>query len=393
MPAGNWTTWLILAGRGWGKTRTGAEAVRQAVKDGRRRIALVAPTAADGRDVMVEGESGLLSVGPESERPNYEPSKRRLTWPNGAIATIYSAEDPDQLRGPGHDFAWCDELAAWKRPHETWDMLLFGLRQGTNPQAVVTTTPRPIKEIRDLLLDPTCVVTRGSTYENRANLAPAFFSQIVRRYEGTRLGRQELEAEVLSDTPGALWKLDLIDLSRVAGHPELIRVVVGVDPAASSNDSSDETGIVVAGIGVDGHGYVLDDVTLRGTPGEWAGAAVRAYRATQADRIVGEVNNGGEMVGFTILTVDPNVSYKAVHASRGKQTRAEPIASLYEQGRIHHVGTLPALEDQMTTWIPGMRSPDRMDALVWALTELFLEAEEAEEDIVLYEDRVSISRF
>lgn len=372
-PDGQWTTWLILAGRGWGKTRTGSEAVRKAVHDGRRRIALVAPTAADGRDVMVEGESGLLSVGPEDERPNYEPSKRRLTWPSGAIATLYSAEDPDQLRGPQHDYAWCDELASWKRP-ETWDMLLFGLRLGSDPRCVVTTTPRPTKQIKDLIADPTCRVTRGSTYENRANLAPAFFSQIVRRYEGTRLGRQELLAEILDDNPGALWRRPDIDDHKIATLPgELRRIVVAVDPAVTSNEDSDETGIIVAGVGHDGRGYVLDDMSLRGTPHQWGTQAVAAYSKYKADRLVAENNNGGEMVEHTVRTVDPNVSYKGVHASRGKVIRAEPIAALYEQGRVHHVGSFPELEDQLCQWEPGMASPDRLDALVWALSELMLD--------------------
>ena len=321
---------------------------------------------------MVEGESGLLSVGPENERPHYEPSKRRLTWPNGAIATLYSAEDPDQLRGPQHDWAWCDELASWKRP-ETWDMLLFGLRLGDDPRVVITTTPRPTKQIKELIADPTCHVTRGSTYENRANLAPAFFSQIVRRYEGTRLGRQELLAEILDDNPGALWRRADIEGAAVATCPDLKRIVVAVDPAATHTEDSDETGIVVCGIAHNGEGYVLDDMSLKGSPHEWGSQAVAGYTKYKADRLVAEVNNGGDMVEHTVRTVSPNVSYRAVHASRGKVIRAEPIAALYEQGRVHHVGTFPTLEDQLCQWEPGMKSPDRLDALVWALTDLMLE--------------------
>jgi len=384
-------TWLILAGRGWGKTRTGAEAIRRAVFElGYQRIALVAATAADTRDVMVEGESGLLNIGSPDERPLYESSKRRLTWPNGAIATLYSAEESDRLRGPQHDFAWCDEIATWKNP-DTWDMLLFGLRLGDDPRVVVTTTPRPTKIVKELLADSTCVVTRGTTYENRDNLAPTFYSKIVRRYEGTRLGRQELLAEVLTDTPGALWTYELLDACRVHELPDLVRVVVAIDPAVTANEESDETGIIAAGIGSDGHGYVFGDESDIYAPVEWARAAIKLYREHFADLIVAEVNNGGDMVGFTVATVDPHANFKAVRASRGKYTRAEPIAALYEQGFIHHVGDLAKLEDQLCTWVPGADSPDRLDVAVWALTELFLEGED--DTRVVYEDRVSISPY
>jgi predicted phage terminase large subunit-like protein len=369
----------LLAGRGFGKTRTGAEYVRAMVGMRRvRRVALVAPTAADARAVMVEGESGLLSIGPPDDRPDYEPSKHLLTWPNGAIATTFSADEPDRLRGPQHDLAWCDELAAWRYP-QAWDMLMFGLRLGTDPRVVVTTTPRPTKLIKALIADPKVVVTRGSTAENRKNLAPAFLDQIVRRYEGTRLGRQELEAEILEDVPGALWSHAIIDATRVAIAPQLTRIVVAIDPAAGSGEHSDETGIVVAGKNTDGHGYVLADLSGRYTPTEWARAAIAAYRAHSADRIVAEINNGGEMVEATIRIVDPTVSFAAVHASRGKVARAEPVAALYEQGRVHHLGALPRLEDQMCGFahdfdraVAGY-SPDRVDALVWALTELLVE--------------------
>jgi len=257
----------------------------------------------------------------------------------------------------------------------------------------VATTPRPTKIIKELVKDPATVVTGGTTYENIGNLASAFLSTIIRKYEGTRLGRQELLAEILEDVQGALWKLSLIDSLRVDFHPQLIRVVVAIDPAATSTERADETGIIVAGLGSDGHGYVLADGTLRASPGEWAAAAIHLYKTSRADRIIGEVNNGGEMVGYTLATVDPNVSYKAVHASRGKQTRAEPIASLYEQGRIHHVGTFPELEDQMTTWVPGDKSPDRLDAMVWAFTELYLEPEQSDDQVVEFSERVSISPF
>ena len=382
-PAGSWRVWLLLAGRGFGKTRTGAELVRARVAGWTaRRLALVAPTAADARNVMVEGESGILAISPPWDRPRYEPSKRRLTWPNGAIATLYSADEPERLRGPQHDATWCDELGSWRYP-EAWDMLMLGMRLGADPRIVVTTTPRPTKLIRALIADPTAVVTRGSTYENRTNLAPAFLQQIIRKYEGTRLGRQELEAEILDDVPGALWTRGVIDASRACSAPTLLRVVVAIDPAATSSEDADETGIIVAGRDGQGQGWVLADASGRYPPAEWAKTAIAAYRAHRADRVVAEVNNGGEMVEATLRVIDPNVSFAAVRASRGKLTRAEPVAALYEQGRVHHLGVFPQLEDQMCGFVPadqgdlGPRlagcSPDRVDALVWALTDLLIE--------------------
>lgn len=380
-PDGLWDTWLILAGRGFGKTRTGAETVKAMVNTGKyRRIALVAPTASDARDVMVEGESGILSVFPPSMRPKYEPSKRRVTFQNGAIATTYSADEPERLRGPQHDFAWCDELASWRYP-EAYDMLQFGLRlghsRGVRPCKVVTTTPKPTKLIKEVAKDPKTFITRGSTFDNADNLASSFLAQIRSKYEGTRLGRQELYAEILDDNPGALWNRALIDANRIALEklPQLRRVVVAIDPSATSGDESDETGIIVAGLGVDGIGYILEDGTLRDKPIEWAKQAVRLYKEKKADRIIAEVNNGGEMVEAVIRQVDVNCSYRAVRASRGKQTRAEPVSALYEQGRIKHVGAFPLLEDQMCEWDPvnSDKSPDRMDAMVWAITDLMIE--------------------
>lgn len=367
----------MLAGRGFGKTRTGAEYVRARVEAGEWvRVALVAETAADARDVMVDGPAGILDASPPSFRPRYEPSRRRLTWPNGAIATTYSATDPDQLRGPQHDGAWADEPAKWQYAQDTWDNLMFGLRLGTDPRCIATTTPRPIALIRDLLArrGADVVVTSGATYENAANLAPAFLNQIVRKYEGTRLGRQELLAELLDDTPGALWTRATIEAGRVREVPELRRIVVAVDPAMTSGDDADETGIIVAGKGADGHGYVLTDLTCRLSPDGWARRAVDAYHEHAADRLVAEVNNGGDLVAHTIRTVDRTVSYKAVHASRGKRVRAEPVSALYEQGKVHHVGGFAALEDQMCTFVPDLTdgSPDRVDALVWVLTDLML---------------------
>ena len=326
---------------------------------------------------MVEGESGLLAIAPPWDRPDYEPSKRRLTWENGAIATTYSADEPERLRGPQHDLAWCDELAAWRYP-EAWDMLMFGLRLGDDPRAVVTTTPRPSRLIKALVADPRVVVTRGTTYENAENLAPAFLEQIIRRYEGTRLGRQELDAEILEDVPGALWSRLEIEAARVSVLPELTRVVVAIDPAAGSGEHADETGIVVAGRDAVGQGYLLADLSGHYTPPEWARAAIAAYRAHAADRIVAEVNNGGDMVEATLRVVDASVPFSAVHASRGKVARAEPVAALYEQGRVRHLGAFPVLEDQMCAFAHDFDraaagySPDRVDALVWALTELLV---------------------
>lgn len=380
-PQGNWVVWLILAGRGFGKTRTGAEWIRGEVEAGRRgRLALVAPTAADARDVMVEGESGILAKSPPWNRPKYEPSKRRLTWEkNGAVATLYSADEPERLRGPQHDGFWADELCSWRYP-DTWDMLMFGLRLGKDPRGVVTTTPKPIKLLKELVADNTTHITRGSTFANLVNLAPTFIRKIVAKYEGTRLGRQELDAQILDDLPGALWRLAQIEILRVKNYPPLVRIVVGVDPEASSEEGSAETGIIVVGIDRAGHLYVLFDASIQGTPNEWGMAVVAAYMLYKADCIVVEVNNGGDMCEATIRQVrdrndqpiGKNLPIKKVHASRGKATRAEPISSIYEQGRAHHVGTFGMLESQMCSWVPGLTedSPDRMDALVWACTEL-----------------------
>ncbi len=300
--------------------------------------------------------------------PIYLPSKRRLEWPNGARTLIFTADEPERLRGKQHMRLWCDEVAAWRHP-EAWDQAMLGLRLGADPRAVATTTPRPTRMIRDLIADPTTVVTRGSTYDNRANLAPQFLDQIVRRYEGTRLGRQELGGELLLDVPGALWTLAMFDERRSA--PDLKRVVVAIDPAASSKEDSDETGIIVAGQGIDGDWYVLADRSGIFSPNEWAKRAVAAFEEFRADRIVAEVNNGGEMVGATVRTVRRTVPFKAVHASRGKAIRAEPIASLYTDRHVWHTQPFDTLEEQLVNWTPDSgESPDRMDALVWALTEL-----------------------
>jgi phage terminase large subunit-like protein len=382
-PPGDWRYWLILAGRGFGKTRAGAEWVRAQVNAGRRRIALIGPTVADVRDVMVEGESGLLNIIPPELRPSYQPSRRRIVWPGGAMAFLYSAEQPERLRGPQHDAAWADELAAWSKGQETWDQLQFGLRLGDDPRAVVTTTPKPLPLVRNLFADPSCAVTRGSTYDNAANVPEAFLARIVARYERTRLGRQELHAELLDEIPGALWPYEILLGARVPSHPDLRRVVVAVDPSGSNGaDEGDQQGIVVAGLGVDGLGYVLADRTCRLSPEGWGRRAIEAFDAFGADRIVAEKNYGGDMVRFTIQTVRGSAPVALVTASRGKIVRAEPIAALYEQGRIKHVipdlaeNPLAELEDELrhattTGWL-GEGSPNRLDALVWALTELFL---------------------
>lgn len=382
-PEGEWTTWLILAGRGFGKSRCGAEWVRRMAKEHPGcRIALVAETAADARKVMVEGESGLLTISPPDFMPLYSPANRQLTWPNGSIAFTYNATQPDQLRGPQHHFAWADEIAKWDRMQDSWDQLQFGLRLGKHPKQVVTTTPRPLKLIRKLVADPDTFSTRGSTRDNEDNLAAPFIKYIEDQYGGTRLGRQELDGEILGDMPGALWNREIIDGARIRledSPKSLSRVIVAVDPAATSGEDADETGIVGVGVSTneDGvtEGYVLADKSLRGTPEEWARKAVFLYRELQADRIVAEKNNGGEMVEAVIKSIDRTVPVTLVHASRGKVVRAEPISALYEQGRVHHVGRFDQLEDQMCLFSQDMPrdegSPDRVDALVWGLSELF----------------------
>jgi phage terminase large subunit-like protein len=396
-PPGDWSNWLILAGRGLGKTRMGAEWVRMnmcgptPLSRGRwRHIALIAETAADARDVMVgDGKaasdpragSGLLQIHPKDFRPTYEPSKRRLTWPNGAVASIYNGTEPDQLRGPQHDAAWCDELAKWRYAQDAWDQLQFGLRTGTNPQVCITTTPRPIGLLKQIMADPGTVVTSGSTFENQGNLSRKFLATVKRKYEGTRLGRQELHAELLEDIEGALWKRAVIDALRVKERdlPPLKRVVVAIDPNASSTEDSNECGIICAGLGDDDHGYILDDVSGVKAPDHWARAAISLLHARRGDRIVAEINNGGDMVENTLRTIDPSVPYRSVWASRGKVVRAEPVSALYEQCRVHHVGPFPRLENQMCAFTVDFNrnemgySPDRVDALVWALTELMID--------------------
>jgi phage terminase large subunit-like protein len=320
---------------------------------------------------MVEGESGIMAISSAWFRPNYEPSKKRLTWPNGAQATVFSSEDHEELRGPQHDAAWIDELAKYRYQDEVWSNLMFGMRLGPHPRVCITTTPRPTKTMKMIVADPLTTVTKGTTYENLDNLSPVYRS-IIRKYEGTRLGRQELEAVMLDDNPGALWTGAMIeDHRRATCDVPILRMCVGVDPSASEDGA--EAGIIVAGRGADGHGYVFADSSIRARPEAWAKRAVNSWRTWNADTIVAEQNNGGLMVEGTIKAVDRTAPVKLVTASRGKITRAEPISALYEQGLIHHVGVFPELEDQMTEYDPltAKESPDRMDALVWVLTELF----------------------
>lgn len=390
-PAGDWTTWLILAGRGFGKTRCGAEWVRQQAEQYPGcRIALVGLTAADCRDVIVEGESGILAVHSEGQRPLYESSKRRVTWPNGSIATLYNASEPDQLRGPQHHFALVDELAKFPAAQELWDQLAFGLRLGDHPRVMVTTTPRPIPIIKRLMALSNTIVTRGSTMDNRANLAPGAVDALIERYAGTRLGRQELDGEIVDEVVGALWTRAMLDATRAkvgadglpldqAGKPiQMSRVVVAIDPSGTDgeDDEGDEIGIVVAGRGVDGRGYILADRTCRLSPDGWARMAVTAYHEFSADRIVAERNFGGAMVQAVVRQADRSVPFKEVTASRGKAVRAEPVSALFEQGRMSIVGSLPSLEDQLVLMTPsgylGEGSPDRLDAMVWAVHETML---------------------
>jgi len=398
----DWRVWFINAGRGYGKTRSGVEWVRENAKRGVRRIAAIAATNSDIERVMVKGESGFLSVCWEGDKtysgklmgfPKYSPTKRSLIWWKNGIETgkkediltevqFFSAEEPERLRGPQFELAWCDELAAWNKDIDTWAMLQFCMRLGKRPRIMVTTTPKPTKLVRQILKDKTTHVTTGSTFDNAANLAGTYLTAVKEQYEGTRMGRQELYAEVLEEAQGALWTTDMLDSCSVKQEdvPDLIRIVVALDPAVTSNAESDMTGIVVAGIDVNGVAYVLGDYTDRLSPQGWASKAIQLYHQFQADRIVAEVNQGGDMVRTTIHGEDESVSYRAVRASRGKYARAEPISALYERNLVKHVAnptdgsSLNELETQMRTWEPlgSIGSPDRLDALVWALTDLCL---------------------
>ena len=378
LPTGDWRTWLILAGRGYGKTRTGAETVRAwATQGGYRHIALIGQTESEVRRVMVEGQSGLLAVHPEEERPVYESTKGRLRWRNGAVASLYTAHQPEKLRGPQFDGVWIDEFAKFRAPEKLWEQLQFSLRLGPQPRVVITTTPRPVPLLQQWMhqLPADFVLTRGNTFENAAHLSPSFIEQMEIHYKDTRLGQQELWGEMLSATEGALWKHAYFDDRRWTTLPPLTRIVIALDPAVTASETSDETGIIVAGLGADSHAYILEDLSGRFSPAAWAQIAVEAYHRWKADRIVAETNKGGDLVEKIIRNVDPTVSYQGVHASRGKITRAEPVAALYEQGKIFHAHRgLEQLETQLCTYTgqTSTKSPDRLDALVWALTALMV---------------------
>lgn len=385
-PAGDWRVWLVMAGRGFGKTRAGAEWVRGVAEaTPTARIALVAASLHEARSVMVEGESGLMAISPAHARPRYEPSLRRIVWPNGAQAQLYSAAEPEALRGPQHSHAWCDEIAKWDdgqgQARRSWDNLLLGLRLGSDPRIVATTTPRAVPLLRRLL-DQTdagggIVVTRGSTQDNAANLPARFLADMEREFAGTRLGRQELAGELIEDLPGALWRRAMLEACRAATVPAMRRVVIGVDPPASAD--GDACGIVVCGLGEDGVAHVLADASVeKASPDTWARAVAAAASAWSADRVVAEANQGGAMVEAVLRAANAALPLRLVHATRGKVARAEPVAALYEAGRVRHAGQFARLEDELCGLMPGGayhgpgRSPDRADACVWALTELML---------------------
>lgn len=402
-PEGDWNTFLALAGRGWGKSRASVEWVREQVKRGHKRIAYVCATNSDVERVFVKGESGILNAcwkhdkthkGKHLGVPEWSPTKRTLTWANGAKVECYSAQEPERLRGPQFSAAACDELCSWAYDEETWSMLQFCLRLGKHPKVFIATTPKPTKLIRELIKKPTTLVVRGSTFDNAANLADTYLKAVKDQYEGTRLGRQELYAEIMEEAEGALWSTDMLDACQIPQSelPPLNRIVVSLDPAITANKESDMTGICVAGVDVNGKGYILGDYTDRLSPQGWASKAIELYHEFQADRIVAEKNQGGDMVRRTIEVEDETVPIKLVHASRGKFARAEPISALYERGMVHHVrdcgASLKELETQMTTWEPlgSIGSPDRLDALVWALTDLSLGSHQKPQLKLVYSD-------
>lgn len=377
---GAWSTWAVIAGRGFGKTFVGAHATHDVAMSGKvERIHLIAPSPADYRDVMIEGESGIQAIAPKYERPSFRSTKRLLEWPNGTRALCFSAHDPEALRGPQCGFLWADEPGAWQYGEDTWDMAQMGLRLGDFPRQVFTTTPKPYQWIKDLIKAGETHLTHGTTYENMSNLPAAFRRTILRKYTGTTLGRQELLAELLDAVEGALWTQELLEHTRrwELGKTRP-RCVVAVDPAVSANPDSDETGIITIAMDDEGHGYVVaDDTQTKASPDTWTRAAIAAYYRHQADMIVGEVNNGGDLVEDAIRTRDRNVRVKQVRASRGKAVRAEPVVGLFEQNRAHMLGTHPKLEQQLTNWVPGEKqsiaSPDRLDAMVWGFTELMVD--------------------
>lgn len=388
-PSGDWLTWVVMGGRGAGKTRTGSEWVRAQIEGSKTkekgrcsRVALVGETIDQVREVMIFGESGLLACSPPDRKPVWQSSRKQLVWPNGAIAQVFSASDPESLRGPQFDCAWLDEFAKWKRAKEAWDMLQFGLRLGDDPKQIVTTTPQNTSILKDILKKKDTVVTSAPTRDNRMNLAASFLKKVTEDYAGTRLGRQELEGELLEDVEGALWRLKQFDRRSLVKLDDLDRIIVAVDPPVTSGANADECGLIVAGVEMRGTprewiGHILADLSIKGaTPNAWAIATIEAAEKYQADRVVAEVNQGGEMVENILRQRNGNIPFRAVRASRGKVARAEPIAALYEQGRIFHVQGLKKLEDQMCqmtlSGFSGTGSPDRVDAMVWALTDLMI---------------------
>ncbi len=389
-PEGDWRNWVILGGRGAGKTRAGAEWIRAMVEGSTpgargeaRRVGFIAETIEQAREVMVFGESGIMAISPPDRRPEWVSGRRLLIWPNGATAQLFSAHEPETLRGPQFDAVWADELAKWRNGRDTWDMVQFCLRLGAHPRSCITTTPRRVAVLRDLLAADTTVMTHAPTQANRANLAPGFLAEIEARYGGTSLGRQEIDGAMLTEVDGALWSPAQLATCQAATHPVMGRIVVAIDPPGTAHAGSDECGIVVVGALMDGpvhtwRAYVLEDASIPAArPLDWATAAIGAMRRYGADRLVAEVNQGGDMVEAVIRQVDPLVPYRSVHASKGKSARAEPVAALYEQGRIRHMRGLGALEDQMcqmtTKGFAGSGSPDRVDALVWALQDLMID--------------------
>ncbi len=389
-PEGDWRSWVIMGGRGAGKTRAGAEWVRAEVEGARpldpgrsRRVALIGETMDQVREVMVFGESGILACSPPDRRPEWQAGRKRLVWPNGAVAQVFSAHEPESLRGPQFDAAWVDELAKWKKAGETWDMLQFSLRLGQHPRQVITTTPRNVAVLKAILANPSTVTSHAATEANKAYLATSFLEEVRARYDGTRLGRQELDGVLLEDAEGALWNMAGLEAVRLETAPELGRIVVAIDPPVTGHSGSDECGILVVGAVTEGapgewRAVVLEDASVAASsPSEWAQAALDAMARHGADKLVAEVNQGGDMVESVIRQLDPLVPYKAVRASKGKVARAEPVAALYEQGRVAHLRGLGQLEEQMclitARGYEGKGSPDRVDALVWAIHELMIE--------------------
>ena len=377
----DWLIWLLLGGRGSGKTRTGAEWVREQVAiHGKSRIALVAPTFNDAREVMLEGESGLLNIGYPSERPTFSPSRRRLEWPNGAAGYVFSSEDPDGLRGPQFDAAWADEFCSWAKPEETLSNLRLALRLGDKPQLVITTTPRPVPALKKLMQAKGLLISHGTTADNADNLAPTFLATMDEAYGGTRLGRQELGGEYIEDVEGALWTRAMLEQAYTKERPEYSKIILAIDPPVTSSERSDACGLIVAGVVGEGRrakAYILHDGTVQGrSPEGWAKAAINVAQGWEVDYILAEVNQGGELVTSILRMFDPHIAIRTVHASRSKVARADPVAAAYEQGRVLHAGRFPALEDELAALgtQTQSRSPDRADALVWAVTELLLKS-------------------